>query len=283
LNERPVVFQSPARLVGVLCEPEGQPRGAGVVFLHGWTGYRVGPHRIFVEAARRLAAAGYHSLRFDFRGRGDSEGEHEATTLDEMIEDARAARRVLAEETGVRRTYWCGLCSGGNVALGAASLDKDVSGLVLWSTPLFAPYKTKKQEARRRGMFAADYARKLFRRETYAKLVRGRIHFGVILRILLGRRPAARGTRGAREPKDSARDIMSDLRGYAGSALFIYGSRDDEAVGAPEFYEAFCREHGIPARFHTIEGANHSFYSVAWQDEVLELTRRWLDEQARAE
>ena len=38
---------------------------------------------------------------------------------------------------------------------------------------------------------------------------------------------------------------MADLRGFHGRALFIYGSRDDEAVGAPEFYGQYCREHGI--------------------------------------
>lgn len=274
--ETPVVFHSPARLVGILHAPEREPRGAGVVFLHGWTGYRVGPHRIFVEAARQLAATGYHSLTFDFRGRGDSDGEHEATTLDEMIEDARAARRLLIERTGVRATYWCGLCSGGNVALGAASLDKDAAGLILWSTPLFAPFKTGQQEVRRRGIFLADYARKLFRRETWAKLLHGQVRFGVISRVLFGRRsPAGK----ARNPKDSLRDIMSELRGWRGAALFIYGSRDDEAVGAPQFYERYCREQGIPATFRTIEGANHSFYSVAWQDQVIGLTRAWLDAQ----
>ncbi|HPD17625.1 MAG TPA: alpha/beta fold hydrolase [Planctomycetota bacterium] len=275
MRERAVAFHSPARLVGILAEPEPatEARGLGVVFLHGWTGYRVGPHRIFVEAARRLAAAGCHTLRFDFRGRGDSEGDHEATTLDQMIEDARAARRLLAEQPGVRRTFWCGLCSGGNVTLGAASLDKDVDGLILWSTPLFAPDKTAHQEVRRRGLFLGEYLRKLFRRETYVKLIRGRLRFGLIARVLLGRRrPAA----GARDPRDSARHIMRDLRGYHGPALFIYGSRDDEAVGAPEFYRRYCEENGIPAAFHTIEGANHSFYSVAWQDEVIGLTERWL-------
>jgi len=270
--ERPVVFSSQERLVGVLHEPEGAARGAGVVFLHGWAGYRGGPHRMFVETARRLTEAGYHALRFDFRGRGDSEGDFAATDLDGMIDDARAARRFLVEETGVGETYWLGICSGGNVALGAASLEKDVDGLILWSTPLFAPYKKRSQEAARRGMFLADYARKLFRRETWAKLARGQVHFGLIARILLGRRKPA----GQRDPKDSLRDIMEDLRGYRGRALFIYGSRDDEAIGAPEFYADYCRQEGIPARFHTIEGANHSYYSAAWQDEVIGLTLEWL-------
>jgi pimeloyl-ACP methyl ester carboxylesterase len=276
--EKPVVFQSEERLVGVVDEPAGEPKGMGVVFLHGWAGYRGGPHRMFVETARRLSAAGYHALRFDFRGRGDSTGEVGATDLDGMIEDARAARRYLMEQEGVGSAYWLGICSGGNVALGAASLDKDVDGLILWSTPLFAPYKQRSQEVARRGIFLKDYLKKLFRRETYAKLIRGRVRFDLIARILLGRH---RALKGARDPKDSLRDIMQELRGWQGRALFIYGSRDDEAIGAPEFYEQFCREENIPAAFHTIEGANHSYYSVASQDEVIGLTLDWLDGQDR--
>ena len=275
--ERPVTFESDERLVGILHEPEGAARGAGVVFVHGWAGYRGGPHRLFVEAARRLCEAGYHALRFDLRGRGDSTGEVAATDLDGMIEDARAARRFLLEQDGVERSYWLGICSGGNVSLGAASLDKDADGLILWSTPLFAPYKKKSQEVARRGIFFVEYARKLFRRETWAKLFRGRIRFGLIGRVLLGRRTPAGG---GRDPKDSLRDIMDGLRGYGGRALFIYGSKDDEAVGAPEFYEHFCRDHGIPATFHTVEGANHSYYSVAWSGEVIERTVEWLGEES---
>ena len=272
--ERPVAFESDERLIGVLHEPEGDAKGMGVVFIHGWAGYRGGPHRMFVETARRLCEAGYHALRFDLRGRGDSAGEVADTDLDGMIEDARAARRFLLEQDGVERTAWLGICSGGNVALGAASLDKDVDGLILWSTPLFAPYKKASQEVARRGIFLAEYARKLFRRETWAKLLRGRIRFGIIGRVLLGsRKPMG----GERDPKDSRRDIMQDLRGFSGRALFVYGSKDDEAVGAPEFYQRFCAEHGIPAAFHTVEGANHSYYSVAWTDEVIGQTLAWLE------
>ena len=271
--EKPVTFESDETLVGVLHEPEANVRGTGVVFLHGWSGYRAGPHRMFVETARRLCAAGYHALRFDLRGRGDSTGDVAATDLDGMIEDARAARRFLLDQDGVERTCWLGICSGGNVALGAASLDKDVDGLILWSTPLFAPYKKASQEVARRGMFVVEYAKKLFRPETYVKLVRGRLRLDLIARILLGRR---RPSGGERDPKDSLRDIMGELRGYRGRTVFIYGSKDDEAVGAPEFYEQFCREEQIPAVFHTIEGANHSYYSVAWADEVTQHTLGWL-------
>ena len=61
------------RLVGVWSEPEGGRRlPATVVTLHGWGGYRIGPHRMIVKLCRALADAGISSLRFDFRGRGDS-------------------------------------------------------------------------------------------------------------------------------------------------------------------------------------------------------------------
>ncbi|MFW6108412.1 MAG: alpha/beta fold hydrolase [bacterium] len=273
--ERPVTFESDERLVGILHEPEGDARGTGVVFLHGWAGYRGGPHRMFVEAARRLCEAGYHALRFDLRGRGDSTGDVAATDLDGMIEDARAARRFLLTQDGVERSCWLGICSGGNVALGAASLDHDVDGLILWSTPLFAPYKKASQEVARRGIFFVEYARKLFRRETWVKLLRGRIRFGLIGRVLLGRRKPSGGER---DPKDSRRDVMEALRGYGGRALFVYGSKDDEAVGAPAFYRQFCADQGIPAAFHTVEGANHSYYSVAWTEEVIAHTIAWLGE-----
>lgn len=271
--ERPVTFESDERLVGILHEPEGNARGMGIVFLHGWAGCRGGPHRMLVETARRLCDAGYHALRFDLRGRGDSTGEVAATDLDGMIEDARAARRFLLARDGVERACWLGICSGGNVALGAASLDHDVDGLILWSTPLFAPYKRASQEVARRGIFLVEYARKLFRRETWVKLFKGRIRFGLIGRVLLGRRKPSGGER---DPKDSRRHVMQSLRGYHGRTLFIYGSKDDESVGAPDFYRHFCQANGIPATFHTVEGANHSYYSVAWTEEVIAQTLGWL-------
>ena len=270
--ERPVSFESDVLLRGVLSVPDGAR--SAVVFSHGWSGYRCGPHRMFVNAARRFAEEGIASLRFDFRGRGDSEGEAAATDLDMMIADLLAAAGFVRAETGIERVYPLGLCSGGNVVLGGASLDKSFDGLVLWSTPLFAPQKPKGDRARRRAFFIADYAKKLFRRETWAKLVRGRIDFRGVARTVKGHE-APEG----RNLKDSCRDVMAELAGFHGPALFIYGSRDDEAIGAPETYAAFCEEHAIPATFHTVDGANHSYYSVEWERDVIETTLDWL--QAR--
>jgi len=251
-------------------------RRTGVIFVHGWAGYGIGPHRMFVNAARRFTSAGFHCLRLDLRGRGDSPGDKDKTDLDGMIDDVLAAAQYLRAE-GIEKLYALGICSGGNVVLGAASLDKSFHGLALWSTPLFAPFKKKTEELRRTGFFLAIYLRKLFRRETWYKLFAGKLNIRLILRILAGKgRGNPRAGRGERNPKDSLRDIMADLRGYRGRALFIYGSADDEAAGAPEFYRTYCEQNAIPAAFHTVEGANHSYYSLGWEREVIDTTLAWL-------
>lgn len=165
-----------------------------------------------------------------------------------------------------------GTCEAGTGATRVPGTD--FAGLILWSTPLFAPQKPKSDRARRRAFFVAEYAKKLFRREAWAKLFRGKIDFRGVARTIKGREKSK-----GRNPKDSRRDIMAELAGYRGPALFIYGSRDDEAIGAPETYAAFCKEHDIPAAFHTVDGANHSYYSVAWESEVIETTLAWLRER----
>ena len=119
MMEKPVTFESDVLLRGVLNVPDGA--AAAVVFAHGWSGYRCGPHRMFVNAARRFAEEGIASLRFDFRGRGDSDGDAAATDLDAMIADLLAAAQFVRAEAGIERVFPLGLCSGGNVVLGAAS------------------------------------------------------------------------------------------------------------------------------------------------------------------
>jgi len=267
--ERAVSFESDVTLRGVLSGPPDAR--AAVLFVHGWSGYRCGPHRMFVNTARRLAGEGIASLRFDLRGRGDSEGETESADLDGMVADLLAAAAFMRGEGGAERLFPLGICSGGNVVLGAASLEKLFDGLILWSTPLFAPQKPKTDRARRSGFFLVEYAKKLGRRETYRRFLRGEIDYRGVLRTVLGRKKPK-----GRNPKDSGRDVMAELAGYRGPALFVYGSRDDEAIGAPEYYARFCQENGIDAAFHTVDGANHSYYSVAWETEVIETTLGWL-------
>jgi len=263
------------RLVGVVGLPDEGAVQRGVVLIHGWGGYRIGPNRILVQAARAFNAAGAATLRFDLRGRGDSEGDFAATDLDMMIEDACRAADVLKSESAAERIALLGICSGANVAVGAATLREDIGDLILWSVFPFQPQSRRAARVARTGHFALGYLRKALRPSTWRKLLAGRVHFAMVRRVLFGGGDREAGE-GGRNLKDSRRDIMAEFAGYRGRSLFIHGGKDPEGMPAQRLYRAFCREHGLDAEFVTIEGSNHNFHTAAWKAEVIERSVCWL-------
>ena len=273
--ERPVSFESGgARLFGTLGEPDRADPERGIVIIHGWSGYRIGPHRILVAASRAFNEAGAATLRFDLRGRGDSEGDPFDIDLDDMIDDALAAVDCLKKETGVKRVALLGMCSGSNAAIGAATLRPEIRDLILWSILTFQTHKKASDSARRSGHFAVEYAKKIFRPETWRKLFRGAVNFKMISKVLFGGEPKAQ--RGERNIKDSWRDIVAEFEKWSGRCLFIHGDKDPEAPGAREvFQELSAASDGIEAEFDLIEGANHNFHSAHWKSRVIRRSVDW--------
>src|SRR5690554_8214274 len=89
-KETPVSFvNSEEKLYGILHQPlNAELKNAPLlIFLHGFAGYRIGPHQLFIKTARFLTQRGYSCLRFDFRGRGYSEGARENTNYKSMVSD----------------------------------------------------------------------------------------------------------------------------------------------------------------------------------------------------
>ena len=263
-----------AKLIGILTKPEGAaPTRAGVVFIHGWGGNRIGPHRIIVKVARALARRGVATLRFDLRGRGDSEGDPDATNLDVMIEDTCAGVDFLQGRLGkVPLSLW-GICSGGNVAIGAATLKPEIRRMVLLSTLPFVPEKKAGESVARTKKHALGYVKKLFSPATWKRFFTGAVDLAGVRKTLFGHY----GKTPERDRKDSARDIMKTFRDYRGDALFIYGGADPEAVDAEAHYRAFTEKTDIPSKFVTIEGSNHDFYSIEWEKQITDLTAEWIE------
>ena len=260
------------RLAGILGRPDANA-GNGVVLVHGWSGYRIGPHRILARTARRLNAAGFATLHFDLRGRGDSAGDYDETDLDMMNEDTVAAAQALKERAGCGTVALLGICSGANVALGAATLDRSLAPVVAWSALPFQKQVTAKQRGARRRGALTSYARKLFRRETWRKLVAGRVNYKLVRKAVRGSDAV---TRQGRNLKDSRRDILAELADYPGRVLFIHGSKDAEGMAGREHFQAFFADRPGQAEFHLVEGANHSFYSLAWEREIVDRSLAFL-------
>lgn len=135
MKELPFTFRSDGqRVAGTLHLPRGAGKAPGIVMCHGFTGNRIEAHFVFVKTSRALARAGIASLRIDFRGSGESEGEFGRMTVPGEIADARAAIRALLHHPRIerRRIGILGLSLGGCVAANAAARESAVGSLALW-------------------------------------------------------------------------------------------------------------------------------------------------------
>ena len=264
---------------GSLENRDQQTRPSGedcaVVLIHGWGGYRIGAHGLLVKLARALARRGLPSLRFDLRGRGDSDGDADQASLDDMIADTLAAGRALSAATGAGRLAALGHCSGGNVALGAATLEPSFDRLVPISTfPFQEQITAVHRAAARRGRWARLLARALWP-ATWIKVLRGQVRWGRIVENVTGVGSDPTDAAG-RNLKHSVRDIPAALAGWRGSALFIYGGADAEDRASLAYYKKFARGRDLDFRFRSIQGANHNFYARAWEDELVDQACRFL-------
>jgi len=250
MTERPVTFRSDGlQLVGILHEPGGEEPAPVVVFLHGFTGTKCESHGIFVQCARRLASMGIASLRFDFRGSGDSEGAFHEMTVAGECRDAVAATRFIRSQPRFETGPWAmlGMSMGGMVTmLTAPELRPDA--VVLWN-PVADPRPIR--DARMTPERSADF-------ET-----RGVVDwFGHaigpdFLRELDGLRPL-----------DSAARVAAPV--------LIVQSLADETT-PPAGAHAYARARGpLSTEIHGIEGADHPFTSIPWTEELIGATTRWL-------
>ncbi len=268
-------FQSGNEQVnGVLYAPQNSKPTRAVLLLHGWSGYRIGPGQLLSETARELAKNGFAAYSFDFRGRGESELEVHQASLNSMIRDTMRAVPLLREQFGIEKFTLLGLCSGGEVAIGASLSHTRIDSLALWSAPIFSGAFDLARQARRSKSALQKYARKLFLPETWAKFFGGGLNWKMIMRALTGGRSNEDAA-----VLDKAPDTQSQMKAFAafaGKLLFIYGGNDPETPPSREFYREFVERTQMPHQFHEIEGANHNYYSVEWKREVIQTTLDWL-------
>lgn len=273
--EHAVIFPNARgeKLVGVFHEPKNTPRAA-IVMLHGWSGTRCGPHQMLTRAARWFCERDYAVTRFDFAGRGDSDGDTELATLATMQDDAGAAFAWMRAQTEAPMLV-LGLCSGCEIAV--ASVNDAMAGAILWSAPVFAALPSEQRAAKKRGENFKKYARKLLNPSTYAKILRGQIDTQSVSKAMAGGGGAASKNLESDAPGQLPRgfrgDALEKWRAFEAPRLQIYGGADPITPEAMAWYR---ENSGRAPDVELIEGANHSFYGLDWEDEVFQKTLEWL-------
>jgi pimeloyl-ACP methyl ester carboxylesterase len=132
----PVVFgPNGKQLMGIYHAPRPEVALATGVVLCNPLGYEaMCAHRTYRHLAKRLASAGFHVLRFDYHGTGDSSGRSdEPNRLRAWLDSIRAAVDELRAIAGVTGIDLFGVRLGATLAALAAGECRDIRGLVLWA------------------------------------------------------------------------------------------------------------------------------------------------------
>lgn len=239
-----VSFDGPlGTLRGLLHCPDRTQPGPAIVMLHGFTGQHIEDGRLFTQAAKHLARAGFAVLRFDFFGSGDSDGEFDQFTVLTEVADAVAALDWITAVPSVdpERIGVVGLSMGGMVTALLAGQDQRVKAAVFWNaaslTNLLARI-TPHDESQGPFRVGPDFG-----------------------------------------PAFSKVDVKATLSRYQGPALIVRGTGD--GIVGPDHAQLLQEALDQRGELHAIAGADHTFRRPEWQREAIDVTTQWLARQLK--
>ena len=252
------------QLAGVVCEAlrGGQ---AWQVFFNAGGIRRCGPNRLWTTTARRLAAEGRPSLRFDVHDVGDSDGtdepwpDLEAMYAEHSIADALAAVDWV-EDQGARSIDVAGLCSG--AFLGAqTSARRTIRRAVLFNGLAFV----WDDDARASSM-TAHIRGSLFDARRWKRLLTGKIDARALARSIASKarlRAARIGRSAERDPVDALMEVVRDR----GTELVLVSSERDPSIA---YLEGHVPTERRPA-LTLLPGADHTIRPVQLHPKVVDL------------
>lgn len=131
-REKAVRIGKPTPLIGVVCEPvELDANKPAVLLLNSGVMHHVGACRASVRIARKLAEAGFLTLRFDYSGIGDSEPRRGAAAFEETaLAESREVMDYLGQTRNIKSFVLYGLCSGADASYFTALEDERVVGII---------------------------------------------------------------------------------------------------------------------------------------------------------
>lgn len=227
-----------------------------VCIFHGFTGNKMEPHFIFVKLSRLLALHGIASVRFDFSGSGESDGDFVDMTISKELAEANHILDYVKSLDFVdnSRIGILGLSMGGAVAsMLAGDRHSDIKSLCLW-----APAGVMKELM-------------LQTQTPEAASAMAKVGYTDLGGLLLG--------------TGFIQDIMKvDIYGKAANfdknVLLLHGDKDPTVpLVASEKYLSIYKD---KATLHIIEGADHTFNNKIWEEKVLAYSLEYLEAELKA-
>jgi exosortase A-associated hydrolase 1 len=281
--EKPLVFEcGNCRLIGIASYPR-QISTIGVLIIVGGPQYRSGSHRQFTLLARHLAENGIYSFRFDYRGMGDSEGKMK--TFEDLNEDIQSAINAFFSITeNLDKVVIWGLCDAASATLYYAHTNPRVVGIVLLNPWVHT------EVAAERARLKHYYLKRLLNQSFWLKLCTGQVYIMASLREitvsiknLLISKLSFKTHQSPDKPinnKNFIERMLSGLNLYSGKILILLSGNDlvsqefQQLIQSDTDWKYACASPRIERII--IKGANHTFSSRIWRNEVSELTLKWI-------
>ncbi len=236
-TEHPIRFGAGQRLFGMLCRPRSETL-PGFVLVIGTAGGTChhGNARFTVLLARRLAEAGYASLRMDYAGIGESVSDQptHVYATDRRTDVAEAIEALQLE--GFSRFGAGGLCSGAFHSLQASLADRRIETLVMLNPSTFSWSKDQDfakfiQSSTRSTGF---YMETMMGRKGWKRLLRGELDVFKAIRTVwshMARRLRALGSHAAERagwqgPGATPRQAMARVSARGVRTLVVIGTID---------------------------------------------------------
>ncbi|MGB9679381.1 MAG: alpha/beta hydrolase [Minisyncoccia bacterium] len=216
-----------------------------VIMFHGFTGNKVESHFIFVKLSRFLEKAGISSVRFDFYGSGESDGDFSEMTFSSELEDARQILKFVKDhfKNDTQKIGLLGLSMGGAIAgIIASEYKEDISALVLWAPAFNMPDIIGNQGMSQYGTIMEKY---------------GFVDIG-----------------GHKLSKAFVDDILkyniySLSKGFGKKVLLVHGTNDTSVeykISDKILKEVYVGN----AKRITIEDADHTFTNLQWEKKAID-------------
>jgi pimeloyl-ACP methyl ester carboxylesterase len=273
IEESLISFGATGSLHGLLTEPPVDARAPGAPAMLLWNvglHHHVGPYRIYVDLARRLAEAGYTCLRFDTSGLGDSETSRNDSRSDSErnVADVQEAMSAVARERGIERAVLVGFCSSVDAAHAAGLRDPRVAGIVYLEG---YGYRTNR--------FYLHYALRLLDRHRWER--RLRLKFPKLFR-----EPEAVVDQTLDRERIFIRDyptehkLSRDMRKLVARGvrqLWVYGGGDTVYLYRSQFFD-FIRAHELADKIDIafFPSADHTFFLVEDRVRVIDHLVQWM-------
>lgn len=283
MKETALLLGRDRSLVGILTEsrsPAAEPAARpGVLLLNAGLVHHIGPNRLYVHLARRLADMGYVVLRFDFSGIGDSGPRRDMLPVAQsMVDETRQAMDCLEQVKGLREFILMGICAGAGVASQAAVADDRVTRAVLINPMLPGTRRVERMRRfhyyRRQALFnPRSWMRLLLMQSSYRDLWR-------MLRYEIGRRLF---------PEEALRDEPSQVIEHLRASFRTLKERDTRMLlifAAGELGDQYFNE-VVGPEYQTLKDqgyftttqlacADHLVTPLASQAQLLDIVTRWV-------